>query len=157
VYDRVHHRNLNEFGGLFAKMPVYSGFAIGIFFAALGLPGLCGFIGEVFVVLSVWNYSTGLAVIAAAVVCGLTLCPIASATRYKGRGGKGRGRVMGGVRAKKKRRLPSGSRRSICRRLSRRLSRQRPSTSTATRAMPCWVMPMTAAAARDRSMMRPAT
>jgi NADH-quinone oxidoreductase subunit M len=68
VYDRVHHRNLNEFGGLFSKMPVYSGIAIGIFFAALGLPGLCGFIGEVLVVLSVWNYSTALAVIAAAVV-----------------------------------------------------------------------------------------
>jgi NADH-quinone oxidoreductase subunit M len=65
VYDRVHHRDLNRFGGLFAKMPVYSGLAIGIFFAGLGLPGLCGFIGEV---LSVWNYSTGLAVIAAAVV-----------------------------------------------------------------------------------------
>jgi NADH-quinone oxidoreductase subunit M len=68
IYDRVHHRNLNEFGGLFAKMPVYSGLSIVIFFAALGLPGLCGFIGEVFVVLSVWNYSTALAVIAAAVV-----------------------------------------------------------------------------------------
>jgi NADH-quinone oxidoreductase subunit M len=68
IYDRVHHRNLNEFGGLFARMPVYSGLAIGIFFAALGLPGLCGFIGEVFVVLSVWNYSTAMAVIAAAVV-----------------------------------------------------------------------------------------
>ena len=40
IYDRVHHRNLNEFGGLFAKMPVYSGLAIGIFFAGLGLPGL---------------------------------------------------------------------------------------------------------------------
>lgn len=68
VYDRVHHRDLNKFGGLFAKMPVYSGFAIGIFFAGLGLPGLCGFIGEVFVVLSVWNFSQALAVISAAVV-----------------------------------------------------------------------------------------
>jgi NADH-quinone oxidoreductase subunit M len=68
VYDRVHHRNLNEFGGLFAKMPVYSGLAIGIFFAGLGLPGLCGFIGEVLVVLSVWKYSVALAVISAAVV-----------------------------------------------------------------------------------------
>ncbi|MBI3468515.1 MAG: NADH-quinone oxidoreductase subunit M [Planctomycetes bacterium] len=68
VYDRVHHRNLDEFGGLFAKMPVYSGLAIGIFFAGLGLPGLCGFIGEVFVTLSVWNFSKALAVISAAVV-----------------------------------------------------------------------------------------
>jgi NADH-quinone oxidoreductase subunit M len=68
VYDRVHHRNLNEFGGLFAKMPVYSGIAVGIFFAGLGLPGLCGFIGEVLVVLSVWNFSQALAIISAAVV-----------------------------------------------------------------------------------------
>ncbi len=68
IYERVHHRDLNRFGGLFAKMPIYSGLAIGIFFAGLGLPGLCGFIGEVLVVLSVWNYSTALAVISAAVV-----------------------------------------------------------------------------------------
>jgi len=68
VYDRVHHRNLDQFGGLFAKMPVYSGLAMGIFFAALGLPGLCGFIGEVFVVLSVWTYSMAAAVVAASVV-----------------------------------------------------------------------------------------
>ncbi|MDZ4783788.1 MAG: NADH-quinone oxidoreductase subunit M [Planctomycetia bacterium] len=65
IYERVHHRNLDEFGGLFAKMPVYSGLAFGIFFAGLGLPGLCGFIGEVFVTLSVWNYSQALAVIGA--------------------------------------------------------------------------------------------
>jgi len=68
VYDRVHHRNLNQFGGLFAKMPIYSGLAIVIFFAGLGLPGLCGFIGEVFVTLSVWNFNKPLAIIAAAVV-----------------------------------------------------------------------------------------
>ena len=68
VYDRVHHRNLDEFGGLFAKMPVYTALSIGLFFAALGLPGLCGFPGEVFVVLSVWKFSIILAIISAAVV-----------------------------------------------------------------------------------------
>ncbi len=68
IYDRVHHRNLNEFGGLFGKMPVYSALAIGIFFAGLGLPGLCGFIGEVLVVLSVWKYSYILAILSAFVV-----------------------------------------------------------------------------------------
>ena len=68
IYERVHHRNLDEFGGLFAKMPVYSGIAFGIFFAGLGLPGLCGFIGEVFVTLSVWSFSQALAVISAATV-----------------------------------------------------------------------------------------
>ncbi|HJT33338.1 MAG TPA: NADH-quinone oxidoreductase subunit M [Pirellulales bacterium] len=68
IYDRVHHRNLDEFGGLFARSPVYSGIAFAIFFAGLGLPGLCGFIGEVFVTLSVWNYSHALAVVSAATV-----------------------------------------------------------------------------------------
>jgi NADH-quinone oxidoreductase subunit M len=68
IYDRVHHRNLDEFGGLFSRMPVYSGISIVIFFAGLGLPGLCGFIGEVMVTLSVWNYNQALAVISAAVV-----------------------------------------------------------------------------------------
>jgi NADH-quinone oxidoreductase subunit M len=68
VYDRVHHRNLDEFGGLYGRMPVYTALAIGIFFAGLGLPGLCGFIGEVLVVLSVWNFSQLLAVISAFVV-----------------------------------------------------------------------------------------
>jgi NADH-quinone oxidoreductase subunit M len=68
VYDRVHHRNLDEFGGLFNRMPLYTGLAIGIFFAGLGLPGLCGFIGEVLVTLSVWNFSHVLAIISASVV-----------------------------------------------------------------------------------------
>ena len=65
IYDRVHHRDLNKFGGLMQKMPFYSGLAAGLFFAGLGLPGLCGFIGEVFVVLSAWNFSQLLAIIAA--------------------------------------------------------------------------------------------
>ena len=68
VYDRVHHRDLDKFGGLYGKMPLYTGLAIVLFFAGLGLPGLCGFIGEVFVVLSVWNFSKLLAIISAAVV-----------------------------------------------------------------------------------------
>ena len=41
VYDRVHHRNLDEFGGLFHRMPLYSGLAIGIFFAGLGFARAC--------------------------------------------------------------------------------------------------------------------
>jgi NADH-quinone oxidoreductase subunit M len=65
IYDRVHHRDLNKFGGLMGLMPLYGGLAVGLFFAGLGLPGLCGFIGEVFVVFSVWNYSPVLAIIAA--------------------------------------------------------------------------------------------
>lgn len=65
LYDRVHHRDLNRFGGLAGEMPLYTGLAAGIFFAGLGLPGLCGFIGEVFVTLSCWSYAPVLAVISA--------------------------------------------------------------------------------------------
>lgn len=65
IYDRVHHRDLNKFGGLMGLMPLYSGMAAGLFFAGLGLPGLCGFIGEVFVVISTWSFSPPLAILAA--------------------------------------------------------------------------------------------
>jgi NADH-quinone oxidoreductase subunit M len=65
IYDRVHHRDLNQFGGLADKMPLYSGLSAGLFFAGLGLPGLCGFIGEIFVVISCWNKDPLLAIVAA--------------------------------------------------------------------------------------------
>lgn len=51
LYDRAHHRELARFGGLASSMPVYAGFSTVAFFANLGLPGLCGFVGEVLVLL----------------------------------------------------------------------------------------------------------
>ncbi len=65
IYERVHHRDLNQFGGLMGLMPVYGGLAIGIFFAGMGLPGLCGFWGEAFSVLASWNYNPLYAILAA--------------------------------------------------------------------------------------------
>ncbi len=46
VYERAHHRDLDNFGGMGLQMPYYTGFAIIGFFASLGLPGLNGFISE---------------------------------------------------------------------------------------------------------------
>jgi NADH-quinone oxidoreductase subunit M len=66
IYDRLHHRDLNRFGGLANEMPLYAGISAVIFFAGMGLPGLCGFIGEVFVVLGTWQFSPLLAILAAA-------------------------------------------------------------------------------------------
>ena len=57
IYDRAHHRELNGFGGLKEPMPVYSGVAAILFFALMGLPGLCGFVGEFQVMLAAWNFS----------------------------------------------------------------------------------------------------
>jgi len=51
IYERAHHREINRFGGLWLTMPRYGTLATIGFFASLGLPGLCGFIGEVWVLL----------------------------------------------------------------------------------------------------------
>ena len=51
IYDRAHHRELNRLGGLATPMPVYTGLSTLAFFANLGLPGLCGFVGEVLVLI----------------------------------------------------------------------------------------------------------
>ncbi|ODA34870.1 complex I subunit 4 family protein [Planctopirus hydrillae] len=55
LYDRVKHRDLRQFGGIASLQPHFSAIAAGIFFAGLGLPGLCGFIGEAFSIFSVWH------------------------------------------------------------------------------------------------------
>ncbi len=51
VYDRSHKRGLDDFGGLANKMPIYTGIMTIAFFAAIGLPGLSGFVSEVLVLL----------------------------------------------------------------------------------------------------------
>jgi NADH-quinone oxidoreductase subunit M len=68
IYDRAHHRNLDNFRGLYEPMPLYGGISAIIFFAAMGLPGMCGFVGEFMVVLATWNYSQVFAVLAALTV-----------------------------------------------------------------------------------------
>jgi len=46
IYDRAHTRDLNKFGGLGVKMPVYAGMLTVFSLASLGLPGLSGFVSE---------------------------------------------------------------------------------------------------------------
>ena len=46
IYDRAHTRDIDGFGGLGAKLPVYTGIMIVSCMASLGLPGLAGFISE---------------------------------------------------------------------------------------------------------------
>ncbi len=68
IYDRVKHRELDKFGGLMERMPLYAAFSVGIFFAGMGLPGLSGFIGEVYVTISAWMFSPALAIVSACVL-----------------------------------------------------------------------------------------
>jgi NADH-quinone oxidoreductase subunit M len=51
IYDRAHTRDLDAFGGLFARMPVYGGLLVLFGLGSLGLPGMSGFIAEFFVLL----------------------------------------------------------------------------------------------------------
>jgi NADH-quinone oxidoreductase subunit M len=48
LYDRTHTRGLYDFGGIANQMPRYTGIAMIGLFAALGLPGLNGFVSELF-------------------------------------------------------------------------------------------------------------
>jgi NADH-quinone oxidoreductase subunit M len=59
IYDRAHHRIINNFKGLYEPMPFYTGLSAIVFFAAMGLPGMCGFVGEFMVVLSTWKFAPG--------------------------------------------------------------------------------------------------
>lgn len=55
IYDRAHHRDIEGFGGLASHVPVYAGFTTFAFFAALGLPGLSGFISEALIFVGSWS------------------------------------------------------------------------------------------------------
>ena len=46
LYERAHTRELSDFGGLGAKVPVYAGLLTLFSMASLGLPGLSGFVSE---------------------------------------------------------------------------------------------------------------
>ena len=49
IYERAHVRDLKAFGGLSGKLPYYYGLFAITAFTSLGLPGLAGFWGELFV------------------------------------------------------------------------------------------------------------
>jgi NADH-quinone oxidoreductase subunit M len=47
VYDRYHTRQLDDLGGLAARLPLLACFMVFVAMASIGLPGLNGFVGEV--------------------------------------------------------------------------------------------------------------
>ncbi|MDG2149312.1 MAG: NADH-quinone oxidoreductase subunit M [Planctomycetota bacterium] len=55
AYDRAHHREIEGFGGLASVAPVYTGITTLGFFAALGLPGMSGFVSEFLVLVGSWG------------------------------------------------------------------------------------------------------
>jgi len=65
IYDRAHHREIDGFGGLGVSMPIYTGVAALAFFAALGLPGMTGFIAEAMVYIGAFTVYRTLTILAA--------------------------------------------------------------------------------------------
>lgn len=64
IYDRAHHREIDGFGGLAAKMPIYTGIVAIAFFGGLGLPGLSSFISEAMSFIGAFPVYTVLTIIA---------------------------------------------------------------------------------------------
>lgn len=63
LYERRHTRQLDDFGGLWKLMPVYTAFAVVTFMSSAGLPGLNGFVGEFTILLGAMKTSTAYAVL----------------------------------------------------------------------------------------------
>ena len=61
IYDRMHTRDINFYGGLVNIMPKYSVALMIFVLASVGLPGTSGFIGEILVIIGSFKYSTTLA------------------------------------------------------------------------------------------------
>ena len=61
VYDRIHSREIAAYGGLVERMPVYALMFMLFMLASIGLPGTGGFIGEILVLLGVYQVNTWVA------------------------------------------------------------------------------------------------
>ena len=65
LYDRMHSRQIKDYGGVVNTMPVFAAFMVLFGMANAGLPGTSGFIGEFMVILSSFRASFWLAFLAA--------------------------------------------------------------------------------------------
>ena len=65
IYDRRHTRMIEDFGGLWKQIPIFSAFFLVITFSSIGLPGLNGFVGEFLILLGAFDASPMAAVVAA--------------------------------------------------------------------------------------------
>ena len=65
VYDRLHSRDIETYGGLVYRMPGYALIFMLFMLASVGLPGTGGFVGEVLVLVGVFQVNTWVAALAA--------------------------------------------------------------------------------------------
>ena len=64
IYDRMHTREIDAYGGLVNRMPAYALVFMLFTMANVGLPGTSGFIGEFLVLMGLFQYNTWIAMFA---------------------------------------------------------------------------------------------
>jgi len=65
LYDRMHSREIGDYGGVVNTMPVFATFMVLFAMANAGLPGTSGFVGEFFVILASFQANFWFAMLAA--------------------------------------------------------------------------------------------
>ncbi len=63
IYDRLHTREIDRYGGLSINMPYYALFFLLFTMASIGLPGTSGFVGEFLSLAGIYQVSTWVALI----------------------------------------------------------------------------------------------
>jgi NADH-quinone oxidoreductase subunit M len=64
IYDRMHTREIDAYGGLVNRMPAYALIFLFFTMANVGLPGTSGFIGEFLVLMGIFQVNTWIAMFA---------------------------------------------------------------------------------------------
>lgn len=65
VYDRIHSRNIADYGGIVEKMPIYATLFMFFIMASIGLPGTSGFVGEFLVLIGAFKVAPIVTMLAA--------------------------------------------------------------------------------------------
>ncbi|MDA8349901.1 MAG: proton-conducting transporter membrane subunit, partial [Pseudomonadota bacterium] len=76
LYDRMHSRQIADYGGVVNTMPIFAGFMVLFALANTGLPGTSGFVGEFLVILASFKASfwySALAALTLILAAGYTL------------------------------------------------------------------------------------
>jgi len=80
IYDRMHTREINFYGGLVTRMPWYAAVFMLFSMGNVGLPGTSGFVGEILSMTGVYQVSTWTALLAAT---GVILSAVYMLTLYR--------------------------------------------------------------------------
>ena len=65
VYDRLHTREIDAYGGVADTMPRYAAWFMFMMLASVGLPGTSGFVGEMLVLVGAWQAAPWVAIFSA--------------------------------------------------------------------------------------------